>query len=166
MAAGEDELPTLTILVSRHPDVAKVQRLLANGGIVLLASNRGAVEAWFVELANSSDDGSNRLVFEFAELTVDLVSRTASCRGLQLALSRTELDLLAVLIREPGRAWAFSDLLRSVWHEEPLGDIEKVRCAIKRLRGKLATVCGRIEIVSIRGVGIRLQAHDQDLIRT
>jgi DNA-binding response OmpR family regulator len=72
-----------------------------------------------------------------------------------LELSRTEFDLLHLLLRNPGRAFSRSYLLETVWDQRYVSGDRSVDNAILRLRKKLGEWGDAIE--TVWGVGYRLR---------
>jgi DNA-binding response OmpR family regulator len=90
-------------------------------------------------------------------LTVDTASRVATLEGRPLALTVREFDLLAFLMRNPGRAFRRADLLDAVWGWT-IGDQSTVTVHIRRLREKIEDDPARPRrIATIWGVGYRYE---------
>lgn len=88
-------------------------------------------------------------------LLVDVSARRAVLGGQELALTVREFELLAFLIRHPGRAFTRSELLEQVWGWT-FGDQSTVTVHVRRLREKVEddpTVPRRI--TTVWGVGYR-----------
>ncbi len=93
------------------------------------------------------------------ELTVDVEGRRALRSGDELALTRTEFDLLTELMRTPTRVWSREALLRSVWGNEWVNDTHLVEVHIGNLRRKLGDGKGATRLIrTVRGVGYRMEA--------
>ena len=90
-------------------------------------------------------------------LAVSAGSRTAVLNGMELKLTRTEFDLLAHLVRNPGVVVAREDLMRAVWATEFVPDsTHVVDVHLANLRRKLRKAASGNEwIRTIRGVGFR-----------
>ncbi len=98
-------------------------------------------------------------VLQHGELTVDVEGRRAMRAGEELALTRTEFDLLAELMRTPTRVWSREALLRSVWGNEWVNDTHLVEVHIGNLRRKLGDGKGATRLIrTVRGVGYRMEA--------
>lgn len=67
---------------------------------------------------------------------IDTDTRTVHVDGRQLDLPRLEFDLLAHLVRHPGRAYTRSQLMAAVWPSRSAGD-RTVDVHIARLRRRL-----------------------------
>jgi DNA-binding response OmpR family regulator len=95
-------------------------------------------------------------VLRAGPLTIDLAARTVAVDGQPVELSRLEFDLLRALAAEPGRVFTRAELLRDVWGYPSETRSRTMDSHMGRLRGKLrAAGAGRI-IVSVWGVGYRL----------
>ncbi|MFF0712033.1 response regulator transcription factor [Streptomyces bauhiniae] len=92
-----------------------------------------------------------------AGLTVDVAARRATKDATELALTLREFDLLAFLLRHPGRAFAREELMREVWGWE-FGDLSTVTVHVRRLRGKVEDDPGRPRLIrTVWGVGYRFE---------
>ena len=89
-------------------------------------------------------------------LRIDLAGRTAEGEGGEIALTRTEFDLLAELARHPGQVFPRDVLLDRVWGYDYLGDSRLVDVAIGRLRAKVeADPASPQLILTVRGAGYK-----------
>ena len=88
-------------------------------------------------------------------LRLDPQAHLAVLDGEPLDLSRTEFDLLHLLLRNPGRAFSRVYLLDTVWGETYVGGDRSVDNAMVRLRKKLGALGDDIE--TVWGVGYRLK---------
>ncbi len=77
----------------------------------------------------------------------------ALLEGAPLELTRTEFDLLCLLVRNPGRAFSRTYLLETIWGENYISGDRSVDNAILRLRRKLGPFGDSIE--TMWGVGYR-----------
>lgn len=92
-------------------------------------------------------------VLDLGPLRVDLAEHVASVDGSSLDLTPKEFDLLALLARNPGRAFARDYLIEKVWGYDAGGFDRTVDTHVLRLRKKLGAVGERIE--TVWGVGYR-----------
>ncbi|WP_077490940.1 response regulator transcription factor [Sinomonas mesophila] len=92
-------------------------------------------------------------------LVVDLDARVVEVDGKEVALTRTEFDLLALMVCSPRRVWTREMLLRSVWGDEWASDEHLVEVHVGNLRRKLGDR-GRSPrfIRTVRGVGYGMMA--------
>ena len=92
-------------------------------------------------------------VLRWKGLTVRIESRECLVDGVEIALTQREFDLLAELLRAPGRVLTREVLLSRIWSYDFFGDARIVDSHIKNLRKKLPVDC----IETIRGVGYRVR---------
>lgn len=92
-----------------------------------------------------------------SDLTLDRSSREVLVGGEEIDLTRTEFDLLAHLVSNPGVVVAREDLMRAVWASEFVPDsTHVVDVHLANLRRKLRRAAASNEwIRTIRGVGFR-----------
>ena len=105
--------------------------------------------------ADAARDGMTGEVLEYGSLRLDMQSRQAVIDGGSVELSKTEFDLLSLLLQNPGRAFSRAYLLDTVWGAEYVGGDRSVDNAMLRLRKKLGSFGENVE--TIWGVGYRLR---------
>jgi DNA-binding response OmpR family regulator len=88
------------------------------------------------------------------DIAVDVAARVVAVSGAEVALTRTEFDLLASLSERPGGVVARDDLLRRVWGPDWYGDAHVVDVHVSNLRRKLGAAGKQVQ--TVRGVGFRL----------
>ena len=93
---------------------------------------------------------------ESGTLRVDPSAREASVAGRRLTLTPREFDLLAFLVRHPGRVVSRDELLRKVWGYDYLGETRTIDVHVRRLRQKLGAENAFIETVT--GAGYKFVA--------
>ncbi|MBV8799553.1 MAG: response regulator transcription factor [Alphaproteobacteria bacterium] len=100
-----------------------------------------------------------RAVFQSGDLSVDLVRRVVSVRGIEVKLSPREYDLLRLLIAHAGKVLTHKFILREVWGTET--DIQYLRMYIRSLRQKIESKPEQPALIlTEQGVGYRLRAPD------
>ena len=93
---------------------------------------------------------------ELGPLTIDIAGRSVSRDGSEIALTRTEFDLLVELTRHAGQVLARDVLLDRIWGYDYLGDSRLVDVAIQRLRAKVERDPAAPEhIQTVRGAGYK-----------
>jgi DNA-binding response OmpR family regulator len=103
----------------------------------------------------AADREPERTVLRYEMLVLDPEGYRATLDGEPLPLTRTEFDLLHLLLRNPGRAFNRTYLLNTVWGEDYVPSDRSVDNVILRLRKKLGTLGEAIE--TVWGVGYRLR---------
>jgi two-component system response regulator MtrA len=90
------------------------------------------------------------------DVAIDVAGRTVSVAGREVALTRTEFDLLLELARHPGQVLERGVLLDRIWGYDYLGDSRLVDVAVGRLRAKIeADPATPRLILTVRGVGYK-----------
>ena len=94
---------------------------------------------------------------EHAGLVVDPARRSVSFAGIELPLTTMEFDLLHTMTTAPGRVFRRNELLERVWGNDFTGVDRVVDVHVSNLRQKLATVGADALLVTVRGVGYKLE---------
>lgn len=96
------------------------------------------------------------------EFTVDLTARRVTDGGGEdLALTRTEFDLLSLLVRRQSTALHRNDILDEVWGKDLVVDPRTVDNFVSSLKRKLRwSRKSPFRIASVRGVGYRLELDE------
>jgi DNA-binding response OmpR family regulator len=89
-------------------------------------------------------------ILEVAGTRLDLSERRAWTDGVEVALTSTEFDLLAALMRRPRQVFERAQLLSMVWGYETASGTRTVDVHIAQLRAKLGEGS---PIRTVRGVG-------------
>ena len=94
---------------------------------------------------------------ELGPLVVDLAFRRVLLDGVEVALTRKEYAVLALLARHPGRVITQQQLLKDIWGPSHVENSHYLRIVVGHLRQKLADDPTRPRyIVTEAGVGYRL----------
>ncbi len=93
---------------------------------------------------------------QLGDLRVDTAAHAATIGDVPLQLARKEFELLAVLIRHPGRLVTHEVLLTRVWGTHDLAKTETLRTHVNQLRRKLGEGPERPLGLPGSGVGCRL----------
>jgi two-component system response regulator MtrA len=122
----------------------------------LVARVRAALRRRGASASGPGDGAQGSEAVVLGPLQIDPAGRTAALDGREVALTRTEFDLLLELARQPGRVIARDALLDHVWGYDFLGDSRLVDVAVGRLRAKVeADPANPALIVTVRGAGYK-----------
>lgn len=102
----------------------------------------------------ASDRAPQSQPLSYKALWLDPVSYRAQLNNEELDLTRTEFDLLVLLMRSPGRTFSRTYLLEAVWGGSYVAGDRSVDNAVLRLRKKLGELGDSVE--TVWGVGYRL----------
>jgi len=104
----------------------------------------------------SSADAGSATSLELGTLAIDTAGRTVHREGSEIALTRTEFDLLVELAQRPGQVFTRDQLLDKVWGYDFLGDSRLVDVAIGRVRAKVERDPANPELIlTVRGSGYK-----------
>lgn len=76
-------------------------------------------------------------VLSLGDLRIDLAERRVWIKGGEVRLTRKELDLLALFVKQPDRVLTHQQILDAVWGEERGAETQNLRVLIASLRHKL-----------------------------
>jgi DNA-binding response OmpR family regulator len=149
-------LPIL-MLTARDKDVEKVEGLDAGAddyltkpfSLVELAARIRAILRRQPETLKTS--------LSLGELSVDPGSCKARRGSKEIDLLPKEMALLEFLIRHPNQLFDVNDLLNHVWSSESDSTEDAVRQCVARLRRKLEVEGKKSPIVTVKGLGYRLE---------
>jgi len=94
-------------------------------------------------------------VLQVGDATIDLGRREVRVREVPVAFTTKEFELLHFLAERPGLALSRQQILDGVWGYNWFGDTRTVDVHLAQVRKKLD---GAVPIVTVRGVGYRLEA--------
>lgn len=97
----------------------------------------------------------------FADVEMDLDTRQVTRGGRSISLTVREFDLLAVLVREPGRVFTRAQLIDKVWGMDAEVEPNVVETYVSYLRAKLEEPPATRLIRTIRRVGYTIRTDEQ-----
>ena len=103
---------------------------------------------------------AKRDTLTYAGIVMDNASRAVEYESRELSLTAREFDLLAMLVREPGRVFTREQIIDKVWGFDAAVEPNVVETYISYLRTKLEKVGGEGLIRTISRVGYTLRAPD------
>ncbi|CAA9245581.1 MAG: Phosphate regulon transcriptional regulatory protein PhoB (SphR) [uncultured Acidimicrobiales bacterium] len=110
-------------------------------------------------VATVATDDQRPSVLQAGNIRLDTASRRCWVDGNPVQVTTKELDLLAFLLRSPGRAWRREELLEHVWGWT-YGDTSTVTVHIRRLREKVEQdPTSPRHLQTVWGVGYRFEAE-------
>ena len=95
-------------------------------------------------------------------LRVDTQARRVWVGTDELAVTAKEFDVLALLGSNPGAVFTREQVMDQVWDENWFGSTKTLDTTIGRLRQKLEETGAPSRIVTVRGVGFRLESDPPD----
>lgn len=76
-------------------------------------------------------------------------------------LTPLEFAVLQALLRAPGHALRYAQLVGTVWGVPYTGDATALHAVVRRLRRKLGEIAAPVQVESVRGTGFRLLAPEE-----
>jgi len=92
---------------------------------------------------------------------IDRGSYEVISNGETIVLPLKEFELLAQLAAHPGRIFTRDQLIALIWGLDFAGDSRTIDVHIKRLRERFTSRTDDFSIVTIRGIGYKLEVPDQ-----
>lgn len=130
---------------------------------VLLAKIRALLRRTFGEYAEEVGAVRDKVVKD--GLVLDLRRLEVSYQGQSMPLTNTELNLLQTLLMAGNQAVTRDELLSTVWDDAQFIDDNTLTVNITRLRAKLSRIGLPDVILTVRGVGYRLEFEGRDAAR-
>jgi len=104
------------------------------------------------------NDPSASQVLRAGDLEIDRQRFEVKMKGRLVELTRKEFDLLAGLVRSPGRVFGREELLDMVWGQDGFVEPRTVDVHVARLRAKFTAARTSVPgIETVRGVGYRFR---------
>ena len=94
---------------------------------------------------------------EFGDIKLDLESCDLSCGTESIHLGFKEFSILKILMSNPSMVISKDTLINKVWGFESSADDNNVEAYVSFLRKKLSFVGSKVQIVTLRKVGYRLE---------
>jgi two-component system response regulator RegX3 len=103
------------------------------------------------------DAGEAQPVRNVGGLHLDLERYEATADGRPVQLTPSELKLLALLARDPGRVYSRREIMQHLWESEYIGDARAADLHISNIRRKIERDPENPErLVTVRGAGYKL----------
>lgn len=97
----------------------------------------------------------------FGDVRLDLTSHDLCHDGKSVHLSNKEFGVMQMLMGGPGRVVSKQDLLTSVWGADGEASENSVEAYVSFLRKKLAHLGSKVQVVTLRMLGYRLEMPDE-----
>lgn len=110
------------------------------------------------EVSASQGEGSDRLLYQFDNLRIDVGRREVQLSENLVNLKPKEYELLYYLAKHKGQVLSRDQILESVWGWDYVGDSRTVDVHIRWLREKIELDPAKPErIITVRGAGYRFE---------
>ncbi|MFK2826212.1 response regulator transcription factor [Bacillus sp. B190/17] len=98
-------------------------------------------------------------IFQVGSVTINRKSFEVTAGSSTLIMPLKEFEVLALLASKPNQVFQRAAIMERVWGYDYEGDEQTLNTHIKRIRERLAKVAGDVEIVTVRGIGYKLEVH-------
>ena len=155
---GRGDTTPVVVLSARQNEVDKVSALRLGAddyvtkpfGVAELLARIDAV------LRRFATAGATETPLQFADVTVDPVTRQVYRGGELVTMTHLEFELLTFLLRNPDRVFSREQLLERVWGIQHSGSPRTVDNFVGQLRGKLEQTPNKPKhFLTVRGNGYR-----------
>ena len=103
---------------------------------VVLARVRSQLRR-YMDLGCHPADPDSQSVLRIGGIALDPDRGTVEVDGREVPLTRTEFDILCLLMRRHGEVLSPKDIYRGVWHDDPYGAGNTVAVHIRHIREKI-----------------------------
>lgn len=152
-------LASITVISEDLDEVDEMRLVVAGACVIAYLPIRPRVLA--AQLANRIGRVQGKApdkVLRYGRLHVDPIEHVASVDDHAVELTKTEFDLLVLLMENPRRVHTHEQISRWLWDDPWMVDHHRLEAHVCRLRKKVARAGGPTIIGSVRGVGYRLVA--------
>lgn len=110
-----------------------------------------------LQTADQTRPAQEPSTFTFPDLSVDILSRRVEVRGVEVMLTPTEFDILALLVQSPSRVFTREILMNKIWGYDYYGDGHIIDVHISALRKKIEATSEYRYIKTVWRVGYKLE---------
>ncbi|MFD0961001.1 response regulator transcription factor [Paenibacillus chungangensis] len=163
-----DQHVPILMLSAKTQDMDKIMGLMTGADdymakpfnpLELLARIRSLLRRSYQYNTKPTEGGDEREQKELrlGPLRIDKLSHSADVNGKPLHLTSTEFGILYLLASQPGRVYSAEEIFQQVWKEKYFESNNTVMVHISKLRDKLERELGEKLIVTVWGVGYKIE---------
>ncbi len=106
----------------------------------------------------SAADIHNKEVIKYHELELDCAAKKFFVRGNEVKLTSTEMKIVELLMRRPGRVYTAEEIYEKVWNSEAYSVENTVMIHISRIRSKIEINPAKPEYLKVVwGIGYKIE---------
>jgi two-component system KDP operon response regulator KdpE len=154
---------TPLIVLSVQNNEADIIRALDNGANDYLVKpfRTGELLARIRTALREVPREDNNHVIRFAGIEVDVSNHTVKVNGIMVSLTQTQYALLVLFTRNEGRVLTHQYILRQIWGDEFVDQLQYLRVFVAQLRKKIQQEArGMAHIATVSGVGYRFVGEE------
>ncbi len=151
------------IILSVHGSEQHIVSALDNGAndYLIKPFRTGELLARIRSALRNADMEENNPVIQYKEMGIDLSSRTVKKNNEFLKLTATQYELLALFGKNEGKVLTHQYILREVWGQEYVNQLQYLRVFVAQLRKKIETDANRPRLILTEsGVGYRFVGEE------
>ncbi|OKL37848.1 response regulator transcription factor [Domibacillus mangrovi] len=96
-------------------------------------------------------------ILQVGSVTINRKSFEVTAGPSTLFMPLKEFEVLALLASKPNQVFQRAAIMEKIWGYDYEGDEQTLNTHIKRIRKRLVKLAGDVEIVTVRGVGYKLE---------
>ncbi|MGG0656116.1 response regulator transcription factor [Rummeliibacillus pycnus] len=104
-------------------------------------------------------DKPSDAILRVGSVTINRKSFEVSAGQSTLFMPLKEFEVFTLLASRPNQVFERADIMEKVWGFDYEGDEQTLNTHIKRIRERLGKIVTDVEIVTIRGIGYKLEVH-------
>lgn len=111
-----------------------------------------------VQLRHSNNNKEIQTSLKFKDIELDTLNYTVKCNGSIVSLSKTEFEILKVMLKNPNQVFTKSNLIEKVWDNENSADDNTLNVHISKIRNKLKEKNPKEEYIeTVWSIGYKLK---------
>ena len=107
--------------------------------------------------ASGSTDSDSGKVIRYGEIEYSEVDNTVTYKETPIKLTAKEMQLLAILLKNPKKTFTKANLYESVWNDTYIYEDNTINVHMSNLRSKLKKATGLEYIETVWGIGYKLK---------
>jgi DNA-binding response OmpR family regulator len=161
-----DQAVPILMLSAKAEDMDKIMGLMTGADdymikpfnpLELIARVRSLLRRTYQYAVQQEAAPRSDMELRLGPLRMDRLTHTAEAGGNPLHLTSTEFGILYLLASQPGRVFSAEDIFQQVWKEKYFDSNNTVMVHISKLRDKLEKELGEKMIVTVWGVGYKIE---------
>lgn len=108
-------------------------------------------------MTEAKQQNDEKSEYHYKNMILNTESRTVSVKGVEIALTPHEYEILLLLLQQPEKVFSRDALYKKVWSSGYLGEDNTVNVHISNIRKKLAVVDAEEEYIkTVWGIGFKM----------
>lgn len=117
---------------------------------------RRSADGEYTDASGSTDSNSGKVI-RYGEIEYSEVDNTVTYKETPIKLTAKEMQLLAIMLKNPKKTFTKANLYESVWNDTYIYEDNTINVHMSNLRSKLKKVTGLEYIETVWGIGYKLK---------